>query len=493
VASSIALAAALIWIAHPLQTEAVTYLIQRSESLAGLFYLLTLYFVARGSGSPRSLPWYAAAVGASALGMACKPVMATAPVMALVYDRMFLSGSFRRVWGERGRLHMMLFATIGLVPLLLAAAPMDWRYSSGLKMPGIGPGAYAMTETGVVLHYLRLGLWPHPLCLDYAWPIARHASEIVAPAAAIALLAGGSVLLALRGGPLGFLGVWFFLILAPTSSVIPVLDPAFEHRMYLPLAALALLVTLGGYEALRWMAARLAWPWWTMRVAAASLVTLAVLVLGTLTVRRNAHYRSAVAIWSDTVAKRPGNLRARVDLAYALAREGGFEAGMAQLEEVLRRAPDYPWAHLAAGYFLTKQGRLDEALPHLRHAERELPASAEAHYLLGSVLSERGELDEAVAQLTQAVRLEPWRAEAQNNLGAALNRKGDWDAAAHHLVEALRLDPGYANAHFNLGVALEGKGDLERARQEFQAALELKPDLGLARQALDSLRAGGSR
>src|SRR2546422_887283 len=202
-ATGLALAAALIWVVHPLQTEAVTYVIQRSESLAGLFYLLTLYCVIRGADSSGGKPLHAAAVVSCALGMASKPIMTTAPLAVLIYDRMFLSRSFRQLWSQRRMLYIGLFGTMGLLPLLFANGPLEWRTSAGLRT-GITPLAYAMTEPGVILHYLRLCLWPHPLCLDYGWPIAKTPSAVWAPALIVAALVIAAFWSSSRGYRLGF-------------------------------------------------------------------------------------------------------------------------------------------------------------------------------------------------------------------------------------------------------------------------------------------------
>jgi tetratricopeptide (TPR) repeat protein len=494
-AFGIALASALLWVAHPLTTEAVTYLVQRGEALASLFYLLTLYALARGSegvaretasNRGRAKRWRIAAVIFCALGMMSKPVMVTAPLVVLLYDRVFLSRSFADLWRARGRLHVALFATILVLPALLARAPMDWRYSSGsaAEAGAISPATYAMTQPGVVAHYLRLAFWPHPLVLDYSWPLVRGAGDALLPGLVILALLAITLVLLVRGNPLGFLGVACFAILAPTSSFFPVLDAAFEHRMYLSLAAVIVLVVIAGYEGLR--AAR------APRPVAIGLVAITLVACGWRTRARNHDYRSAVAIWTDNVAHRPDNLRARVNLAYALAGDREFTRGLAAAEEVLARDPDYPWAHLAAGYFLTKLGRLDEAAPHLEHAVQRLPASAEAHYLLGSVLLYRGQAGAAQHELEQAVRLEPWRAEAQNNLGMALNQVERWETAIPHLEQAITLRPEYANAHFNLGVSLAATGDLARARLEFETTLTLDPAHAHAKEALETLARQGA-
>ena len=162
-------AATLIWLVHPLQTESVTYTIQRGESLMSLFYLLTLYCVIRSDGASRENWWRIGAVVSCALGMACKPVMVTAPLVTLLYDRAFLVKSWREVWRRRGWLYAGLAASWLLLPPLLANAPTEWKASAGFEFQGIPPLQYARMESVAIVRYLRLAFGPHPLCLDYGW------------------------------------------------------------------------------------------------------------------------------------------------------------------------------------------------------------------------------------------------------------------------------------------------------------------------------------
>jgi len=167
-----ALVIALLWLVHPLQTQSVTYLIQRGESLMGLFYLLCLYAVIRSAGARRAWPWYALAMAASAAGMASKAVMITAPVVVLVYDRMFLAASWRDLLRRRGWLHLMIMATwsvllcCGIAQVILTTQANP-NVHVGFAYTGISPVDYALTQPKVILYYLRLALWPHVLCLDY--------------------------------------------------------------------------------------------------------------------------------------------------------------------------------------------------------------------------------------------------------------------------------------------------------------------------------------
>ncbi|MBI3333486.1 MAG: tetratricopeptide repeat protein [Candidatus Omnitrophica bacterium] len=378
-----ALTIALLWVVHPLQTESVTYLYQRAESLMGLFYLATLYGVIRGIGSPQRRGWHALAMGACVLGMGCKQVIITAPLLAALYDRIFLSGSWRELFRQRKGLYLGLAAAAwGAFGLLLAVgANKNWA-NSGFAFKGISPWDYLLTQPGVILHYLKLSLWPRPLVLDYNWPVARSVKEILPPALAVAGL-GCATLWALRRRPeAGFLGAWFFLILSPTSTFIPNRDPAVEHRMYLPLAAVIALVVIGGIEALRALfpfRRRLA------RNLAIGLAAASAITLGAMTLRRNQDYRSETAIWSDVVEKRPQNPRAHSTLGAYLAEQGRLEEAIRHQEKALSIDPTHAQAHVNLGNALFRQGKLEEAARHYEEAARLCPGWLEPRYNLGRV------------------------------------------------------------------------------------------------------------
>jgi hypothetical protein len=320
----LALAIAAIWVVHPLQTETVTYVSQRAESLMGLFYLLTLYCFVRGTERRRqdsgaryqvsedpktgsqlsalnSGLWGSASILACLLGVMCKEIIITAPVMVFLYDRTFVARSFREAWRQRWRYYLGLAGT--WLPLVYLMAGLHQRHV-GFDQ-GVAWWSYALTSCRSVVLYLKLALWPHPLVLYYGTDLIQHPTGALPYALILAALLAG-VVIALRYRPaIGFAGAWFFVILAPTSSVIPVaLQPMGEHRMYLPLAAVIGLAVLGLYA---WMGRR------SLIVFAAAAVGL-----GWLTVQRNKDYRSELAIWNDTVAKRPENARARSNLGTLL-------------------------------------------------------------------------------------------------------------------------------------------------------------------------------
>jgi len=477
-------AISLIWLVHPLQTESVTYTIQRGESLMGLFFLLTLYCVIRSSGSSRRVWWETGAVVSCALAMGCKPVAASAPVVALLYERAFLAGSWREISPRRWKMHAGLAATWLLLALLLANGPQEWKGSAGFDYAKITPVQYALTQPGVILRYLRLAFWPRPLCLDYAWPAARTAAG-----AWPGLIAVGGLLVvtawAWRRKPaLGFPGAWFFIILAPTSSFIPIADPAFEHRMYLPLAAVVAVVVLGAFEIGKRLFQR------EQGVVLGCVASGSVVALLTfLTIQRNRDYTSALTIWQDTVEKRPNNPLAHRNLGTALEHAGRIEEAIAQYEQALRLQPDDAEAHYNLGNALAKLGRTPEAIAQYEQALRIKPDLAMVHSNLGATLIGQGRVQEGIGHYEQALRINPNLAITQNNLGLVLDQLGRLAEAIGHYEQALRIQPGYAEAHYNLGNALEKLGRTPAAIAHYEQALRIKPDFVQARNALARARA----
>jgi protein O-mannosyl-transferase len=499
----LALAVALLWTLHPLQTEAVTYVIQRVESLMGLFYLLTLYSFIRAVESPRPVRWQVCTIAACLLGMGTKEVMATAPLLVLLYDRTFVAGTFREAWRRRRWLHLCLAAT--WLPLAGLVASTGWNRGATTGFnAGVAPWAYWPTQFEAVAHYLWLSMWPHPLVFEYGTFWVHHAVEVVPYVLVVVPLAAATGWALWRRPLLGFTGAWFFAILALTCIVPSKIQMIVEHRMYLPLAAVVMLVVLGIYAAI----GRRSW------VVFAALA----LGLGMLAARRNEDYRSELAIWSDTVVKRPDNTRARSGMAIALDHVGRTAEAVQQYEAALPLAPDDFDVHDNLGVTLEHNGRVTEAIEQYKAALLLKPDSpevrsnlgnallrlgripeairqyqmalflkpdyAEAHYNLGGALDQAGRTDEAIQHFEAAVRLKPEYADAHNNLGNLLHRVGRTPEAIEHYEAALRIQPDLARAHHNLGVAFEETGRRPEAIQEYKAAVRIQPDLVEARNNL---------
>lgn len=433
-ADGLAFAAALVWLVHPLATQAVAYVIQRAESLMALFYLLTIYCAIRGDQSARRGAWTFAAWLCCALGMGTKEVMVGAPLLVLLYDRTFLSGSFGAALRERRALYLGLAAS-WLVLLLRheSGAFSGGAAWAGFGLPELSAFEYARSQPGVIVHYLRLAIWPHPLVLDYGWPVAVTADEILLPTLLVTLLGVATLWSLWRRPALGFLGACFFLVLAPTSSVMPIIDLAFEHRMYLALAA----PVVAGVLCADALLARTAQPSWI----GVALLLAVVAPLSAATVLRIRDYRSPLALWQTVVEAAPGNSRGHMNVGVALSKLGRDEEALAPLGRAIELAPDNAEAHNNLATALIALGRVEEALSHYRRALEILPTYTDAHSNYGQALQQRGELEGALLHLRAAVRYDPRDATAHANLANALFRGGQSDEALRHFREAARLDP----------------------------------------------------
>jgi tetratricopeptide (TPR) repeat protein len=502
-------AIALLFLVHPLQTQSVTYVIQRGESMMGLFYLLTLYAFIRGVDSPRRGWWFAGAIAACALGMATKAVMVTAPVMVLLYDWAFVCESgnaenrkqkwgsvflrfrvsaFLRFW----RLYVGLAATWGVLWLCGVAPAVLGRSDGvshvGFSYRGVTPLTYAATQPGVIVKYLQLSFWPASLCLDYAWPAATTWRQIVPPSIVMAILLAATGRALWRRSWMGLAGAWFFVILAPTSSVVPIKDLMFEHRMYLPLAAVLALTVVALRTVLHELCVRARLSVLTRRIIATVLLLNAAASLVCGTVRRNVNYADELTMWKDVVAKRPNNARAYVAAGNALAARDRIDEAVEVTREATSIDPDYADGHCALGIVLIRQGKPDEAINAYRETLRLNPRHAKAWYNLGNVLDRQGKYDEAVDAYTNSIEAYSGFADAHCNLGNTLVRQGRIDEGVEAFRKTLAINPRHVKGHNNLGDALVKLGRLDEAAAELEMAIRLQPDYAKARINLALLR-----
>lgn len=476
-AAPLALLIALVWTVHPLETQSVTYVVQRMESLMGLCYLATLYAFVRAQTSLRPRLWYAISVLCCAVGMGVKEVMVTAPLMVLWYDQALIAGSWREIVRRRALYYLPLACTwtvlLRIVPRMDRA---NLTAGGAVIVPGLPPYRYLTSQAGVIVHYLGLCFWPRGLCFDPGWRPADHWLEVAAPGLVVVALLALTVWCTFRHPAWGFVGGWFFVILAPTSSVMPLRDLAYEYRMYLPLAAVVTAVVLGAYGALTWAVRRRLIPPRTAVLAGVSAAAVAVVGLAALTHGRNEDYRSHVALWGDTVKKSPYNPRALNCLGWAYVEDGSFDAGVAALRQSLRLAPAYGAAHLNLGVALLGAGRAEEARAQYGTLLEYDPKSAAAYKGLGDALLTLGKTQEAIGKYQEAVRLDPHYPALHNNLGYALASSAAWDDAIAQYRLELQFNPESALAHLNLADARLHTGNLSAAIAQCELVLRLEPE-----------------
>lgn len=516
-ATGLALAVALLWAVHPLLTSAVTYIVQRAESLMGLFYLLTMYCVIRafqseprpsGSG-PTTLPgdssigspslplrpekgdrhrrkasesvpffWSIAAVACCLLGMASKQVMATAPLVALVYARLFLADSWREVIRARWSLWIGL-AACWILPLVLVMAFPTGK-TAGFSNPELTISDYVRQQITIVPYYLRLSFWPDSLCLCYSidFPTTDGAGFNALAALLVGLL-GLTAWGVLRSRPAAFAGVWFFVILAPSSSIIPIADPIFEHRMYLSLAAVAAIVVLAGYALLQRGAGPArngARP--SLTILGGAIVAIAAGVLGYLTIERNRLYHDDYAMWMDAYAKRPNNVMACTNIGKILSDHHQRRQAIEWYEKAVAKQPGNSTALRNLAYEYTETKNYDRAAKLLRQAMPILTKPDDiiaTHFALGKALTFGGQYDQAAAEFQKAYMMKP-SAEFVAWQSQPLAGQGRFEQALQRLDEALRQDPKLVMAHEMYATILVQMGRAGEAIARYRQALDLEPD-----------------
>ena len=464
-AQLIAITAALLFVSHPIQTQAVTYITQRLASMATMFYLLsaTLYARARliqclDSGRLRVLLNFSLAFAAACLAMFTKEIAFTLPLILLLYEFCFFPGNVKR----KLLALLPLIMTMLIIPLTLIntqtsigelLADIDSKLAFASPLPRT---TYFLTQLCVITTYLRLLIFPVNQNLDYNYPVYDTLLDPRVFASALLLLglvAAALILLqksrrdhepALRLISFGIL--WFFITLSVESSFIPITDTIFEHRLYLP--------SIGAFTAFTITTALFIGH--KHRIYATTAVAVA-LLLAVVTWNRNFVWGDEVTLWKDTASKSP--LKAR------------------------------PHNNLGEG--LRRQGKLDQAMGEIFTALVLSPDNAEANSNLGSALMEKGNKEAAVKQLQKAVKLNPALFAPHYNLGIIYRQRNDFDMAIEQLLLSLKINPDFAEAHNQLAVAYAGKDMLDKAIEHFREAIRLGPDKEEYRKNLEQVTKPG--
>lgn len=509
---SMAAAVALIWIVHPLNSEVVDYVTQRTESLMALCYLLTLYGSIRAFHSKRPQRWQALAVAACAVGTACKETIATAPLMVVLYDRVFVFPSVREAFRARGRFYGALAASWLLLAAFLLTGGQT--LASGFGTARLSPWTYLLNQTQMLARYLWLAIWPGPLVLYYGWPRMVTLADVWPYALLIILLLVLTGIALWRRLRVGFLAAWVFITLAPTSSVLPIAtEVGAERRMYLALAGVIAL----GVAGIVWCARR--FSTWRPTPAALLVAVLVSVPLAARTIARHAEYSSALTMAQTVLARWP-TPNAHNLVGTELAAAGRHEEAIPHLREAAR---GYPPARYFLGSELLAAGRIDEGINELRTFVRDEPgllASRAAHGLLanafagrqdfaaavphyreylvahaddangwnglGMALLQSGKRPDAIEAFRGAVRAAPENPGFQMNLARALLDEGRLDEAARLAEQSAVATPNPA-AHDILGRVRAMKGDVSGARAEFMRALQIDPSYAPARDGLAAI------
>ncbi|HEX3152278.1 MAG TPA: hypothetical protein VHR66_29660 [Gemmataceae bacterium] len=444
-APHLACAVALLWMLHPLQVQCVTYIIQRGESMAGLFYLFILYAMQRADEAARArvgrtqeeidyadsdgsrgahlinirwpaVGWYTLSVLSLILGFGSKEIMATAPGAVILFDRIFLAGSIREMIRRRWAFYLAFLLVWGGFTVWHLIRGSGSQGGIGFGVEAVTPRQYALTESGVMLYYLRLCLWPRGLVIDYqGWPFVKTIGEATPEIwITLGLLALTAILLFWRPA-LGFVCAWFFLILLPTSSVLPIVDAVFEHRLYLSLASVVVLVVFLGD--------------WFLRIVALGrlrpvLLTAVAIALGILTFARNEEYRSRADVWQSAVERMPNSVRARANFAQGLIIDNRNDEVIPILDRALELAPLDTTSLQNQGCAYEMLGDYRTAAEYYGRLANAYPSEVRYWRLYGAVLLVIREWEKADAAYKKAAELSDNEAEHHYARAVALLKLG---------------------------------------------------------------------
>jgi tetratricopeptide (TPR) repeat protein len=476
---------AAVWMVHPLQTQSVSYIVQRMNSLAAMFYVLSilLYVRFRLSERRRNKWWLlSGCILAGVLALASKQIAAVLPVFILVYEWYFFRDLDLKWLKKQIPLLIGCFLAVYVLGLFfLSGDPLNSILES-YKVRDFTLTQRILTQPRVVIFHLSQLLWPHPsrLNLDHDFPLSNSLTDPMTTIFSIIIIAaliGLAIVAARKQRLLSFCILWFFGNLVIESSIIS-LEMVFEHRVYLPSMMFCLAVALAVCRRVK--------PVWLQLVVLCVLVALSSL----WTYERNEVYSDRITFWQDCVSKSPGKARPYNNLGVAQAERSRHEEAIQNYHKAIELDPRYQDPVENIGLSLAEQGKMEESIAYFRKALEMDPKNYKTLNNLGASLIVLERRQEAIQSLSESLRLNPYHAQAHNNLGVALSQEGRLDEAIDHFSTAVQLDPEYVQALNSLGIILAEQGRYEEAIEHFSAALKVNPGSVKIRQNLEkSLKA----
>ena len=464
--------ASLIFVAHPINTQSVTYIVQRMNSMAVMFYLLSffLYIRARLSGVRwRRWALFSGVILSGILALGSKEIAATLPVIIILYEWYFFQ-DLKTSWLKKNIPFLIIpIIVIAVLALIYMGENPIERILAGYGSRDFTLIERVLTQFRVIIFYISLLFLPLPSRMNLIHHITTSQS-LLQPITTLLCLVSIVALLALsiswarKKRLISFSILWFFINLIIESSFIG-LEMIFEHRLYLPMVGFSLLVA---YSVFHYLPNR--------RTLTAGLCVIIIMVLGYGTYVRNRTWKDEVTLWSDVVKKNPLSHRGYSNLGMALTHKGRFKEAIHNCKLSLRINADNPEAYNNLGNALIRQGKVDEAIKQFIKALTKKPDFVSARNNLGLALERQGKMGDAVYQYNEALKISPDHTSARINLGLALIRQEKIHEAVYQYKEALRIDPENTEAHMNLGVILGRQGKVQEAIYHYQVALRTNPN-----------------
>ncbi len=470
--STVALFVALIFVAHPVQTQAVTYVTQRFASLATMFYLLAvcLYMKGREDASARLYKYYffIGAVVAGVLGMFTKEIVITLPLMILLIEFMFLRPSEtahrprRSVYGWGT---ILLFCLI--IPAVFSFNVKSMLFAQKMSESHVGDvitfGKYVLTQFRVMMVFLRISFFPIGLNPDYDFSLSQNIFDLSTSLSLITWI--GVLVAAIRfkkyNTLMAFGMFWFVFTLAP--NFIPRRHVIFEHKLYLPMVGFAIALVVG----LRHV----------MKDYKKYVIVLS-LIVGTcsfLTFQRNSVWQDGVTLWQDVLKKSPHRLRPHMNLGGAFLRHGNFNQAIEYFTKALTIDSQHAKAYNNRGVAYGAKKQYNTALENFNQALMLNPDFDEAYNNRGNAYRHMGQNNLALADYDKAIEINPRLEDAYSNRGVIYKIQGQYDAALADYNKALEINPTYIKAYSNRGTAYVEMKKYALALEDYKNALKLNP------------------
>ena len=458
---------AAVFAIHPLRVESVAWVAERKDVLSGLFFMLTIGAYVRYVDeckvqSAKCKVFYLSVIALFALGLMCKPMLVTLPVVLLLLDYWPL----KRV--EARDLSGLVLEKLPLLALSAASCVATVVAQREAIQP---TGVYSLplrlaNALVTCMVYLGQMVWPAGLAAFYPYPHnGLLAREVVL---AGTLLAGLSAVALGRRRKQPWLLVgwlWYLVMLLPVVGVIQVGGQAHADRYtYLPQIGISVAIT--------WLVAE----WRLNRVALGGLMAGVLALFMVCAWQQTAYWQNGETLWTHTLGCTTDNNIAQDNLGVILAQKGRMDAAITCFQQALQIEPDFAEAHNNLGNALLQMGKVDDAITHCQRALQISPEDAQARLNLGNALFRKGGVGDAITQYRKALQIDPAFAMAHNNLGTVLRQEGRVDEAITEYQKALQIKPNEAEFHNNLGKALQQKGRVGEAISQYREALQIQPE-----------------
>jgi tetratricopeptide (TPR) repeat protein len=471
------LLAALFFVVHPIQTQAITYIVQRMASMAAMFYIMSIYLYSLGRIEHvqnnkvfKAILLYLLALTSGILGVMTKQNAITFPFAFLLFEFSFIRSKENKIFKN-----YIIISLSALVVVCVSFLFFNGNIlTSALHGTKISSTDYLVNQFVAIAKYLRLTVLPMNQCADYGnvhygFPYIKSFWRFDVIGCFLLLI--GLFILAVyfykKNKAFSFGIFWFFLTLSIESSIIPIADPMFEHRMYLPMVGMSIFLMNSIFMILPKVKITFIY----------SFIALLIFFLGILCYSRNEIWKNDLTLWTNVTENVPNNARAWYNKGVALAIVGKHEEAMRSYDNAVEIQPECYDAWNNKGNVLQKLGKYEEANKCYDKAIKTKPDLYEAWSNKGLTIARLGKHEEAIKCFDKAIEIKSKYYEAWNNKGTTMTLLGRHEEAIKCFDRVIEIKPDYYQAWYNRGTTIALLGKLEEAIKCFDRVIEIKPDV----------------